>query len=169
MLQESGPLSCDSRSQKFCLSPPTCHLGGQAAPAAPLWGRLFEVFSSTTVQVPGGQGLCLFWLPWCLSLARNVCCSVAELCPTLCHPVDYSAPGFLVLHYFLELAQTHVHWVGDAIQPSRSLSPPSPPALNISQHQGLFQWVSSLHQVAELLELQLQQQSFKYIFRVDFL
>ena len=64
---------------------------------------------------------------------------------------------------------THVHWVGDAIQPSHPLSSTSPPAFNPSQHQGLFQWVSSLHQVAKVLELQLQHQSYQWIFRVDFL
>ena len=68
-----------------------------------------------------------------------------------------------------ELSQTHVHWVSDAIQPSHPLSSPSPPALNLSQHQGLFQWVSSLHQVTTVLEFQLQHQSFKWIFRTDFL
>ena len=67
------------------------------------------------------------------------------------------------------VAQTHVHWVSDAIQPSHPLSSPSPPAFNLSQHQGLFQWVSSLHQVAKLLELQLWHQSFQCIFRTDFL
>ena len=66
-----------------------------------------------------------------------------------------------------EFAQTHVHWVSDAIQPFHPLSPPSPPALNLSQHQGLFQWVGSSHQVAKVLELQLQHQSFQWIFRVD--
>ena len=70
---------------------------------------------------------------------------------------------------FLEFTQTHVHWVGDAIQPSHPLLSPSPPVLNLSQHQGLFQWVSSSHQVAKLLELQLQHQFFQWIFRTDFL
>ena len=64
-----------------------------------------------------------------------------------------SMPGFLVFHYLLEFAQTQVHWVGDTIQPSHPLWPPSPPALSLSQHQGLFQWVSSFHQVAKVLEL----------------
>ena len=76
------------------------------------------------------------------------CCSVAQSCPTLCNPMDCSMPGFSVLHYLPELAQTHTHWVGDAIQPFHPLLQPSPPALNLSQHQGLFQWVSTLHQVA---------------------
>ena len=68
-----------------------------------------------------------------------------------------------------ELAQTHVHWVSDAIQPSHPLSPPSPPALNLSQHQGLFQWVGFLQQVAKVLEFQLQHRSFQWLFRIDFL
>ena len=82
--------------------------------------------------------------------------------------MDCSTPGFPVLHHFLEFAQTHVHWVGDAIQPSHPLSSPSP-AFNLTQHQGLFQWVGSSHQVAKVLELQLQCQSFQWIFRTDFL
>ena len=77
--------------------------------------------------------------------------------------------GFPVHHQLLELTQTHVHWVRDAIQPSHLLSSPSPPVFSLSQHQGLFQWVSSLYQVAKVLELQLQHQSFQWIFRADFL
>ena len=80
--------------------------------------------------------------------------SVAQLCLTICDPMDCSTRGFPVIHPLPELTQTHVHWVGDAIQPSHSLSSPSP-AFSLSQHQGLFQWVSSLHQVAIVLELQL--------------
>ena len=78
-------------------------------------------------------------------------------------------PGFPVHHQLLEFTQTPVHWVGDAIQPFHPLLSPSPPAFNLSQHQGLFQWVSSSHQVAKVLEFQLQHQSFQWIFRVDFL
>ena len=77
-------------------------------------------------------------------------------------------PGFPVLHYLPEFAQTHVHWVGDAIQPSHPLSSPSP-AFSLSRHQILFQWVSSSNQVVKGLEFQLQHQSFQWIFRVDFL
>ena len=91
------------------------------------------------------------------------------MCSVLCSPMDCSTPGFPVLWYLLEFAQIHVHWVGDAIQPSHPLSPPSSPALSLSQHQGLSQWVTSLHQVAKVLELQLQHQSFQWIVRVDFL
>ena len=95
--------------------------------------------------------------------------SSAQSWPTLCSPMDCSMPGLPVHHQLLELAQTHVHWVGDAIQPSLPLLPPSPPAFNLSHHQGLFKWVSSLHQLAKGLEFQLQHQSFQWIFRTDFL
>ena len=86
---------------------------------------------------------------------------VTQLCQTLCNPMNCSMPGFPVLHYLLEFAQSPVHWVGDAIQPSHPLLLSSP-AFNLSQHQGLFQWVSSSHQVANVLEL--QHQSFQWIF-----
>ena len=96
-------------------------------------------------------------------------CSVTKLFPTLCDPMDCSTPGFPVLHYLLEFAQTHVHWVIDATELSNPLSSPSSLALNLSQHHHLFQWVSSSHQVIKVLELQLQHQSFQWIFRVNFL
>ena len=104
------------------------------------------------------------------ALMRSLCCccSVAKSCLTLCNATNCSTPGFPVLHYLPELTQTHVHWVSDAIQPSRPLSSPSP-ALSLSQNQGLFQWVSCLHQMAKVLELQLQHQSFQQILRVDFI
>ena len=85
----------------------------------------------------------------------------------LWNPKGCSTPGFPVQHQLLEFTQTHVHTFGDAIQPSHPLSSPSPPAFNLSQHQGLFKWVSSLHQVAKVLEFQLQHQSFQWIFRTD--
>ena len=101
-------------------------------------------------------------------LTFNVCSrvynqfsSVAQLCPTLCDPMDCSMPGFPVNHQLLELTQTHVHWVSDAIQLSHPLLCPSP-AFSLSQHQGLFQQVSSSHQVAKVLEFQLQHQSFQW-------
>ena len=84
--------------------------------------------------------------------------SVAQSCPTLCDPMDWNMPGFHAYHQLPELTQTHVHRVGDAIQPSPPLSSPSPPALNLSQHQGLVKWVSSSHQVAKILEFQLQHE-----------
>ena len=95
-------------------------------------------------------------------------CSVAQSCLALCDPMDCSTPGFPVLHHLLEFAPFHVHWINDAIQSSHPLSPRSLPALNLSQHQGVFQWIHSWHQVAKVLELQLQHQSFKKVFRVDF-
>ena len=95
--------------------------------------------------------------------------SVAQLCPTLCDSMNCSKPGLPVHHQLLEFTQTHIHWVGDAIQPSHPLSSPSLPTFNLSQHQGLFKWVISSHQVAKVLEFQLQHQSFQWIFRTDFL
>ena len=86
---------------------------------------------------------------------------VTQSCLTLCDPMDCSTPGFPVHHQLLELAQTHIHRVGDAIQPSYPMTSPSTSTLNLSQHQGLFQGVSSSHQVAKVLELQLQHQSFQ--------
>ena len=94
-------------------------------------------------------------------LRNNFCCSVAQSCLTFCSPMDCSMSGFPVLHYLLEFAQIRVHRVGDAIQPSHPLSSPSLPAFSLSQNQGLFQGVSSLHQMAKVLELQLQHQSFQ--------
>jgi len=88
--------------------------------------------------------------------------SVAQSCSTSCNPMDCIPPGFPVHHQLLESTQTHVHWVNDAIQPSHPLSSPSPPTFNLPQHQGLFQWVSSSHQVATVSELQLWHQSFQW-------
>ena len=83
--------------------------------------------------------------------------------------MDSSMPGLPVHHKLPEYIQTHIHWVGDAIQPSHPLSFPSPLAFNLSQHQGLFKWVSSSYQVAKVLKFQLQHHSFQWIFRTDFL
>ena len=95
--------------------------------------------------------------------------SVAQLCLTLCNPMDHSTPGLLVHHQIPEFTQIHVHQVSDAIQPSHPLLSSSPPAFNLSQHQGLFQWVSSLHQVANVLGFQLQHQPFQWTLRTDLL
>ena len=97
---------------------------------------------------------------------------VTQSCLTLCDPMDCSTPGFPVHHQLSELAQTQVHRGGDAIQPSQLLSSPFLPAFNLSQHQGLFQWVSPSHQVAKVLELPLQHQPFNECsglisFRID--
>ena len=95
--------------------------------------------------------------------------SFAQSCPALCDPMNRGTPGLPVHHQLQELTQIHVHQVGDAIQPSHPLSSPSPPPPNLSQHQGLFQWVSSSHELVRVLELQLQHQSFQWIVITDFL
>ena len=98
----------------------------------------------------------------------SMCCSVVKSCLTLCDPMDCSTSGSPVL-YLLEFAQIHIHWVGDAVWPSHLLLPLSLFAFSLFQHQDLFQWIGSWHQVAKVLELQLQQQCFQWIFRADFL
>ena len=95
--------------------------------------------------------------------------SVTQSCLTLCYPMNHSTPGLPVHHQLPEFTQTHVHQVGNAIQPSHPLSSPSPPAPNPSQHQGLFQWVSSSHEVAKVLAFQLQHQSFQWTPKTDLL
>ena len=100
--------------------------------------------------------------------------SVTQSCPTSCDPMDCSTPGFPVRHELLELAQTHVHSVGEAIQPSHPLLSPSSLAFNLSQHQGLFKRVGSSHKVAKVLEFQLQfspskEYSGLISFRIDWL
>ena len=131
---------------------------------------------------------CFFFPPTnSLVSAKNVVChhlwqigfyagqfsSLTPSCLTLCDPMDWSTPGFPVHHQLLEPTQTHVCLVSDAIQPSHSLSSPSPLTFNISLHQGLFKWASSLQQVAKVLELQLQHQSNEHSglisFRMDWL
>ena len=123
----------------------------------------------TTAQLKNGQKTIIDISPektdrWPVQFS-----SVSRSGPALCNPMDCSTPGFLVHHQLLELAQTHIHWVGDAIQPPHPLSSPFPPAFNLSQNQGLIQWASSLHQVAQILEFQLQHQSFQWVFRANFL
>ena len=95
--------------------------------------------------------------------------SGAQSCPILCDPMNRSTPSLPVPHQPPEFTHTHVHRVGNAIQPSHPLSSPSPPALNLSQHQGLFKWVNSSHEVAKVLEFQLQHQSFQWTPRTDLL
>ena len=108
-----------------------------------------------------------FWKwKWSVSYAVG---SVAQSCPTLCDPMNCSTPGLPVHHQLSESSQTHVHRVSDAIQPSHLLLSPSPPAPNPSQHEDLFKRVSSSHQVAKVLEFQLQHQSFQWTPRTDLL
>ena len=95
--------------------------------------------------------------------------SVVQSCLTPCDPMNRSTPGLPVHHQLPEVTQNHVHKVSDAIQPSHPLSSPSPPAPNPSQHQGLFQWVNSSHQLAKVLEFQLQHQFFQWTPRTDLL
>ena len=95
--------------------------------------------------------------------------SVIQLCPTLCDPMDCSMPDLPVHHQLLELAQMHVHWVGDAISSISSSVVPFSSHLQSFPYQGLFQWVISSHEVAKVLELQLQHHSYLWIFKIDFL
>ena len=105
---------------------------------------------------------------WRISLSVQFS-SVAQSCPTLCDPMNHSTPGLPVHHQLPEFTQTHVHPISDAIQPSHPLSSPSPPAPNPSQHQSLFQWVNSSHEVAKVLEFQLWHLSFQRNPRADLL
>ena len=108
------------------------------------------------------------WAPFCYLCLKNCCCcSVAQSRQTLCDPMYWSMPGLPVPHHLPEFAQVQVHCIGDTIQPSHPLMPSSPSAFNLSQHQGLFQWLVCLHQMTKILELHLQHQSFQWIFGVD--
>ena len=127
----------------------------------PQWwyfGRRAESWTKIWVRMLTRHGLS--WGSFATANSSS-CCSVAQSCPTLCNPMDCSTPDFPAFHHLSEFAQTHVHWVGDAIQPSHPLSPPSPLALNLSQHQGLFQWVGFSNQIARVLEF--QHQSFQSV------
>ena len=141
-------------------------------------------FSSGVSRIQPAFLSCSFFLSICRSLKAawyvfdsSVCAldlismfsSVAQSCLTLCNPMNRSMPGLPVHHQLPEFTQTHVHRVGDAIQPSHPLSSPSPPAPNPSQPQNLFQWVNSSHEVAKVLEFQLQHQSFQWAPRTDLL
>ena len=113
------------------------------------WPRNWTLVSSISCI---GTRILYHWATWGTSVQFS---SVTQSCPTLCDPMDCSTPGLPVHHQLLEFTQTHVHWVGDAIQPFHPLFSPSHPTFNVSQHQGLFQWVSSSHHVAKVLEFQL--------------
>ena len=134
-----------------------------------------DPFGSVSLESTNTMNTPSFPSIWHLRFSREVCnkrllkpCySVTQLCPTLCDPMDCSTPGLPDPHHLPQSAQTHDHWVCDAIQPSHPLSLPSLLALNLLQHQVLFQWVGSVHMVAKALEL--QHQSFQWMFRIDFL
>ena len=110
------------------------------------WIHWFLHHFITLLQCHAGAFANLVPLWWRATLC---CCSATQSCPTLCEPMDCTKPGVPVLHHLPECSWTHVHWVGDAIQPSHPLFFPSHPAFYLSQHQGLFQWVSSSYQVAK--------------------
>ena len=151
-LHTPGPLAASPSLNPCCETSPQILLGG---------AHSFERHKSTVSPFAWQSNKALLF-----SVQFS---SVAQSCLTLCNPMDCSRPGLPVHHQLPEFTQTHVHWVGDAIQTSHPLSSPSPPAFNFSQHQGLFQGVSSSHQVAKVLEFQLQHQSFQWTFRTDFL
>ena len=137
---------------KFTVEHLSCfHVRPQSGPAVNI---LVDVFWRTKAHI----------LHWMHTLVFSHVVTSGSLRP---HGMQRARLPFL--HYPSEFVQTHVLWFGDAIQPSHPLLSPSPPAFNLPQHQGLFQWVSSSHQVAKVLEFQLQYQSFQWIFRVDFL
>ena len=122
-------------------------------PLTNYWGNIWNEISKAFLGI--------------LSCSVQRLSSVAQSCLTLCDPMNRSTPGLPVHHQLPEFTQTHVHRVGDAIQPSLPLLSPSPPAPSPSQHQGPFQWVNSSHEVAKVLEFQLQHQSFQWIPRTD--
>ena len=140
--------------------PTLCDSMDCSMPGLPVYHQLLE-FTQTHVHWVGGPKIYRWqinlwkYIQYHISFSSVQFSSVTQLCPTLCDPMDCSTPGFLVHQQLLEFTQTHVHWAGDAIQPSHPLSSPSPPAFNLSQHQGLLQWVNSLHKVAKVLEFQL--------------
>ena len=129
------------------------------------WGFWRLILNETSISIEDPQRLALDVVgkKWIFRLIKETLqfSSVAQSCLTLCDPMNCSTPDLPVHHQLWEFTQTHVHRISDAIQPSHPLLSPSPPALNLSQHQGLFQGVSSSHQVAKLLEFQLQHQSFQ--------
>ena len=133
-------------------------LSGSEFPCSYPTGLLVTAVFCCSFRPRDRHGGLLTWVP-VASLSINLLSvqfsSVAQSCPTLCDPMNHSMPGLRVHQHLPEFTQTHIHWVGDAIQPSHPLSSPFPPAPNLSQHQGLFQWINSSHEVAKVLEFQL--------------
>ena len=192
-ISQAGSASSASTSLRPGWSPYSCPLRCREAIwkaslfSLNFWKTVFVVYSPSvtayffqgfTGAVPlssslhglGGRGcwhacVCLFSLAALRFSLCRCCYSASQSGLALCDSTDCSAPGFLC--HLRELAQTHVHWVGDAIQPSPPLLSPSP-AFNLSQHQGLFWWVRSSYQVPKVVELQLQHQSFQWIFMLAF-
>ena len=146
---------------QFCLTlynPIDCSLPGSSIYGI-LQARILE-----WIAIPFSRGSSRprdqTWVYCCLQSSVQFS-SVTQSCLTLCNPMNRSMPGLPVHHQLLEFTQTHIHRVSDAIQPSHPLSSPSPPAPNPFQHQSLFQCVNSLHEVAKVLEFQLQHHSFQ--------
>ena len=118
------------------------------------------------VRYPTFHGMIIYEYT-CTHIRLDQIRSVTQSCPILCYPMNRSMPGLPVHHQLPEFTQPHVRWVSDAIQPSNPLLSPFPPAFSLFQHQGLFTWVSSLHQVTKVLEFQLQHQCFQWKIRTD--
>ena len=152
--------------------PQTLEENCRSVPLMNLYGRILNIILIPTKYKRG-----ITMTKWnlyfikinCISILSVQFSSVTQSCLTLCYPINHGTPGLPVHHQLWEFIQTHVHRVGDAIQPSHLLSSPSPPTPNPSQHQGVFQWVSCLHEVAKVLEFQLQHQFFQWTPRTDLL
>ena len=147
-----------------------------SAPKYSFWNKLqikWESIWETSI-VHTCKHICVL-MHACVEILRDIqFSSVAQLCLTLCNPMDCSTPGFPVHHQLPELAQTPVYWVGDAIQPFHPLLSPSLPTFNLSQHQGPFQWLGSRHQVAKVLNFTFRigpsnEYSELFSFRIDWL
>ena len=133
-------------------------------------GLMMEVAQHQIYWSSGKKGPSIvWWLVISSAVYHLQFSSVAQSCLTHCDPMDCRMPGLPGHLQLPEFTQTHVHWVSDAIQLSYPLLSPFPPAFNHNQHQSLFKWVNSWHQVAKVLEFWLQHQSFQWIFRTDFL
>ena len=179
LVQFSRPAAAAVKSLQSCptLCDPTRTLEWVAISFSNAWKWKVKVKSCSRVQLFVTPWTAAYQAPPSMGFSRQEYWSggsVGQSCPTLRDPMNHSTPGLPVRHQLPEFTQTHVHRVRDAIQPSHPLLSPSPAAPNPSQHQGLFQWVNSSHEVAKVLEFQLQHQSFQWTpglisFRMDWL
>ena len=143
----SGKLLCNTGSSAWCSV--TSQMGGIGNWEAGLrGGRYMYAYGWFTVMAEANTTLLNNYPSVKIKKKMVPFSSLTQKCLTLCDPMNHSTPGLPVHHQLPEFTQTHVHWVGDAIQPSHPLSSPSPPTFSLSQHQGLFKWVNSSHQVA---------------------
>ena len=136
--------------------------------ASGLWGSVFFMVQLSDLYMTTGKTITLTRWTF-VSKVTSLLLNTLSQFSSVFQPINRSTPGLPVHHQLPESTQIHVHWVRDALQPSHPLLSPSPPALNLSQDQGLFKWVSSLHQVAKVLEFQLQHKSFQWTPRTDLL